>query len=75
MPRRRNWFVGTWKLIAADKLLPDGTRAADYGTQPHGSAIFTDDGHFMVEVFRDVRVKFASNDRAKGTPEEYKDGL
>ena len=68
-----NSFVGTWKLIAADKLLPDGTRVADYGTQPHGLAIFTADGHFMVEVFRDVRVKFASNDRAKGTPEEYKD--
>ncbi len=68
-----NSFVGTWKLIAADKLLPDGTRAADYGIQPHGLAIFTADGHFMIEVFREVRVKFAGNDRAKGTPDEYKD--
>jgi hypothetical protein len=68
-----NPFVGTWKLIAADKLLPDGTRVADYGAQPHGMAIFTADGNFMVEVFRDVRVKFAGNDRAKGTFEEYKD--
>src|ERR1700756_5291647 len=68
-----NPFVGSWKLIAADKLLPDGTRVADYGSQPHGMAIFTADGHFVVEVFRDVRVKFAGNDRAKGTPEEYKD--
>ena len=68
-----NPFVGTWKLIAADKLLPDSTRVADYGTQPHGMAIFTPDGRFMVEVFRDVRVKFAGNDRARGTPEEYKD--
>ena len=68
-----NPFVGTWKLIAADKLLPDGTRVSDYGTQPHGMAVFTADGNFMVEVFRDVRVKFAGNDRAKGTFEEYKD--
>lgn len=68
-----NPFVGTWKLIAADKLLPNGTRVSDYGTQPHGMAIFTADGNFMVEVFRDVRVKFAGNDRAKGTFEEYKD--
>ena len=68
-----NPFVGTWKLIAADKLLPDGTRVADYGVQPHGMAIFTADGHMMIEVFRDVRVKFAGNDRAKGTFEEYKD--
>jgi lipocalin-like protein len=68
-----NPFVGTWKLIAADKLLPDGTRVADYGTQPHGMAIFTADGHMMIEVFRDVRIKFAGNDRAKGTFDEYKD--
>ncbi len=68
-----NPFIGTWKLIAADKILQDGTRVPDYGTQPHGLAIFTADGHFVVEVFRDVRTKFASNDRAKGTFEEYKD--
>ncbi len=68
-----NPFIGTWKLVAADKILPDGTRVPDYGTQPHGLAIFAADGHFVVEVFRDVRTKFASNDRAKGTFEEYKD--
>lgn len=68
-----NPFVGSWRLIAADKLLPDGTRVADYGAQPHGMAIFTADGHMMIEVFRDVRIKFAGNDRAKATFEEYKD--
>jgi Lipocalin-like domain len=68
-----NPLVGNWKLIAADKLLPDGTRVADYGAQPHGMAIFTADGHMMIEVFRDVRGKFAGNDRAKGTFDEYKD--
>jgi hypothetical protein len=36
-------------------------------------AIFTTDGHMMIEVFRDVRIKVAGNDRAKGTFEEYKD--
>jgi len=68
-----NPFVGRWKLISADKLLPDGTRVADYGVQPHGMGIFTADGHMMIEVFRDVRIKFAGSDRAKGTFEEYKD--
>jgi hypothetical protein len=29
--------------------------------------------HMMIEVFRDVRIKFAGKDRAKGTFEEYKD--
>ena len=68
-----NPFVGHWKLIAADKILPDGTRVPDYGAQPRGMAIFTADGYMMIEVFRDVRTKFAANDRAKGTFEEYKD--
>jgi hypothetical protein len=68
-----NPFVGHWKLIAADRLLPDGTRVPDYGAQPRGMAIFTADGYMMIEVFRDVRIKFAGNDRAKGTFEEYKD--
>jgi hypothetical protein len=68
-----NPFVGSWKLVAADKILPDGTRLPDYGSQPHGMAIFTADGHYMIEIFRDVRIRFASNDRAKGTLEEYKD--
>src|SRR5882757_2117939 len=67
-----NSFAGNWKLIAADKILPDGTRVPDYGAQPHGMAIFTADGYYMIEVFRDVRIKFAGNDRAKGTLEEYK---
>jgi hypothetical protein len=68
-----NPYVGTWKLVAADKILPDGTRVADYGVEPHGMAIFTADGHFMIDVFRDVRTKFAAKDREKGTFEEYKD--
>jgi hypothetical protein len=68
-----NPFVGNWKLIGADKILPGGTRVPDYGAEPHGMAIFTADGHMMIEIFRDVRVKFASNDRAKGTLEEYRD--
>jgi hypothetical protein len=72
-PTGSNPFVGHWKLIAADKILRDGSRVPDYGAEPHGMAIFTSDGYFMIEVFRDVRVKFAGNDRAKGTPEEYKD--
>jgi Lipocalin-like domain len=68
-----NPLVGNWKLIAADKILPDGTRVVDYGAEPHGLVIFTADGHFVIEIFRDVRTKFAAKDREKGTFEEYKE--
>ena len=67
-----NSLIGTWKLTAADQILPDGRQVTDYGASPHGIAIFTADGHYVVEIFRSDRMKFASGDRTKGTPEEYK---
>lgn len=68
-------LVGSWRLTAADKILPDGSQAADFGKAPRGIAIFTADGHYVVEIFRSDRIKFASGDRAKGAPEEYKDAI
>lgn len=68
-----NPLVGVWKLTAADKILPDGTRASDYGEAPHGMAIFTADGLVMIDVFRKERGKFAANDRTKGSLDEYKE--
>ncbi|HEX3079723.1 MAG TPA: lipocalin-like domain-containing protein, partial [Puia sp.] len=62
-------LVGSWRLIAANKILPDGSEVADYGTDPRGIAIFTADGHYVIEIFRSEHVKFASGDRAKGTPD------
>jgi hypothetical protein len=68
-------LVGTWKLIAADVMRSDGRTAGDYGSAPSGLAIFTADGQYMVEIYRGPteRMKFAANDRSKGTPEEYRD--
>ena len=68
-------IVGTWALTAADKLLPDGTRSHDYGDNPCGLVIFTEDGHYSVQIYRDERTKFASGDKLKGSPEEYKDAV
>jgi hypothetical protein len=68
-------LVGTWKLTAANKILPDGKEVADYGTDPHGLAVFTADGQYMIEIYRADRLKFASNDRANGLAEEYKDAV
>jgi hypothetical protein len=66
-------LVGAWTLTAADVIKPDGTRTQDYGANPHGLAIFTADGHCSVAIYRSERLKFASNDKRQGTPEEYKD--
>lgn len=67
-------LVGTWKLVAADVIRPDGQQVADYGSSPRGIAIFTADGQYVVEVYRGPeRTKFASKDRSRGTPDEYRD--
>lgn len=66
-------IVGTWVLTAADKLLPDGSRVSDYGNNPHGLVIFTADGYYSLQIYRADRLKFASGDKLKGTPEEYRD--
>ena len=65
-------IAGAWVLTRAEKLLPDGTRVSDYGTNPHGLVIFTADGFYSVQIYRADRLKFASGDKLKGTPEEYK---
>ncbi len=70
-----NSIAGTWVLTAADKLLPDGTRVSDYGPNPQGLLIFTADGYYSVQIYRAEQVKFASGDKLKGTPEEYKDAV
>jgi hypothetical protein len=47
---------GTWILIGAEKLLPDGTRLADYGPNPHGHAILTADGYYSVQIYARSKV-------------------
>jgi len=68
-------LVGTWKLVAADVVRPDGRTVEDYGSAPRGIALFTGDGQYVVEIYRAAaeRTRFASNDKSRGTPEEYKD--
>lgn len=66
-------LVGTWKLVAADVVRPDGRTVEDYGSAPRGIAVFTADGQYVVQIYRAERTRFASNDRSSGTLEEYKD--
>jgi Lipocalin-like domain len=66
-------LVGAWTLVAADVIRPDGRTDADYGAAPRGIAVFTPDGHYVVEIYRAERMKFGSSDKSRGTAEEYKD--
>jgi len=66
-------IAGTWSLVRAEKLLPDGSRVSDYGESPHGLVIFTADGYYSVQIYRADHQKFVSGDKLKGSPEEYKE--
>ena len=63
-------IVGTWSLVLVDNLLPDGTRVHLYGDEPKGILIFDSKGNYALQIMSSDRVRFAGNDKAKGTPEE-----
>ncbi len=67
-----NVLTGTWTLLQADILHPDGTRAHDYGDAPAGLMVIDDTGHYAVQIYDTSRPKFAAKDKVKGTPEEYR---
>jgi hypothetical protein len=63
-------LVGAWTLVSSTTKLPDGSPA--WGTNPIGLMIFTDTGRYSLHIVRSDLPPFASNNRTKGTPEEYK---
>jgi len=65
-------LVGTWKLVSSHSLRSDGSRVDNYGPNPRGILIYTSDGHFVLVNTRSDLPKLASNNRDRGTPEEYK---
>lgn len=65
-------LVGTWMLVAADVLRPDGTRARDYGDDPKGVLFIDSSGRYSVQIYDSSRPRFAAGDKAKATPDEYR---
>jgi hypothetical protein len=66
----RNQLVGTWDFVVAEVKAPDGKVSYPFGKSPKGILIFTPDGRFAQVHVGEVP-KIASNNRLKGTPEEY----
>jgi hypothetical protein len=65
-------LAGTWTLVAADEIRPDGHRVQAYGPNPEGQMILDPSGRYAVFVVRAAHTKFKSNDKAKGTADEYR---
>ena len=64
-------LAGTWTLVSADVIRPDGSRGPDYGASPSGLLMFDPDGRYSVQIYKSERPRFASGDKLKGTAAEY----
>ncbi len=64
-------LVGTWTIVSIT-LEKDGKKTDVFGPNPQGRLIRDADGHVAYMVTRADLPKFASNNRAAGTPEENK---
>lgn len=65
-------LVGTWANISNVSIRPDGSKVDIFGPKGTGMAIFESNGRFAIININPETPKFASNNRAQGTPEENK---
>jgi hypothetical protein len=65
-------LAGTWILEAADTLRSDGTRVPGYGPDPQGLLMIDRQGRYSLQIYSRESGRFASADKGKGTPEEYR---
>lgn len=63
---------GTWTMDSAYEIHADGTRSTNYGEHPAGLFIVDHAGRYSMQIFKIGRAPFASGDKARGTPEEYR---
>jgi Lipocalin-like domain len=60
-----NPLIGTWKLIGATAINPDGSVEPElYGSNPNGYITYTFDGHMMVMFSRSDRRLFSQDVRS-----------
>jgi hypothetical protein len=66
---------GTWTLVAADKILPGGARARDYGAAPKGRLIVDAQGRYSLQILKSERPRFAADSKADGSADEFKSAV
>lgn len=71
----RSPLAGTWTLVAADVIRPDGTRARDYGVSPQGRLMVDQEGRYSLQIFKSERPRFASGRKDGGTAAEYQEAV
>jgi hypothetical protein len=65
-------LTGTWTLVSADNIAPDGTKREMFGPNPKGILILAANGQYAQIFVRPDVPKFQANNRSQGTAEENK---
>lgn len=66
---------GTWTLVAADKILPGGEQARDYGEEPKGRLIVDHEGRYSLQILKSERLRFANDSKVDGSIDEFKSAV
>jgi hypothetical protein len=66
---------GTWLMESAYEIRADGTRTTAYGEHPNGLLMIDAQGRYTLQIFRVGRASFASGDKTRGEPAEYRDAV
>src|SRR3954469_22001624 len=64
-------LAGTWTLVSILATRPDGSKEQPFD-RGEGTLMFDATGRFAVLLCKLDRAKFVSNNRLKGTPDEYR---
>lgn len=75
VPTREFPLQGTWTLVAADKVLPDGETTRDYGENPKGRLVVDAKGRYSLQIFKSERLHFASDSKADGSVDELRSAV
>jgi hypothetical protein len=66
---------GTWVMEAAYEISADGKRTTNFGEHPKGLFVVDAKGRYSLQIFRENRAPFASGDKTKGSPDEYRQAV
>ncbi len=74
-PENLKSLQGTWEMVSAYEIRADGTRSTNYGEHPLGLLTVDAAHRYNMQIFRVGRPAFASGDKARGTPDEYRQAV
>ena len=71
MTSLKNELVGTWKLLSYIEVPIGGDDSLfPMGKTPYGLLMYSTDGYMSVQISKDDRLPYKSNDKLMATPEE-----